>query len=155
MCPRCDGCSNSALLTGSCVTVTPSIQSQAVLQPSPKTAFVSQMRPNDTHKGREVYPLHHGGRLTDAAESESLVFAITLSSLDETAIRRPFLSPSDCSEDPDSWRPSARRARARSARLDPCAPGRRLAGPILFSCPLSRQRFSLLGSRIEPRKRGP
>jgi hypothetical protein len=47
-----------------------STRSQAGLRPSPKTAFVSRMRPNDTRKSREVYPLHHDGGLTDAAEQK-------------------------------------------------------------------------------------
>jgi hypothetical protein len=48
----------------------PSTRSQAVLRPSPKTAFVSRMRPNDAQKSREVYPLHHDVRLTAAAEQK-------------------------------------------------------------------------------------
>ena len=76
-----------------------------------------------------------GGR----GRAESLFFAITPSSLDETAIAgvvpcRLHTVP----KTPIPGRPSARRTRARSARLDPCATGPRLAGPILFSCPISR-----------------
>jgi hypothetical protein len=80
----------------------PSTQSQADLRPSPKTAFVSRRRPNNAYKaGKFLAPSRCAADGRDRAES--LVFAITPSSLDETAIGRPFLSPSDSSEDPDSW----------------------------------------------------
>ena len=46
MCPRYDAYLNSALITRSCVTAMPSTRSQAVLRPSPKTAFVSRSRPS-------------------------------------------------------------------------------------------------------------
>jgi hypothetical protein len=53
MCPRFDGCSNSALITRSCVTAMPSTRSQAVLRPSLKTASASRLRLNDAQKSRE------------------------------------------------------------------------------------------------------
>ena len=136
MCPRYDICSNGALVMRSCVTAMPSTRSQVVLRPSPKTAFVSRMRPNDTRKSREVYPLHHDGGLTDAAEQK--VWS-SLSRLPAWTRRRSGVLPCrlpTVPKTPIPGRPSARRTRARSARLDPCAPGRRLAGPILFSCPI-------------------
>jgi hypothetical protein len=81
----------------------PSTRSQAVWRQSPKTAFVSRMRPNDADKaGKFTRSITMCDWRTRPSRKSILRYHAFQPGRDGDRGRRS-LSPSHCSEDPDSW----------------------------------------------------
>jgi hypothetical protein len=129
----------------------PSTRSQAVWRQSPMTAFVSRMRPNDADKaGKFTRSITMCDWRTRPSRKSILRYHAFQPGRDGDRGRRS-LSPSHCSE--------GRRRGGQGREAPGSTLARRDGGwQVLsfdFACPISRQRFSLLGSQTEPRKRGP